>query len=79
MALYGELIFKDGVPDKDIFDTYRMSESPKEIDVHFVENDIDPTGLGKPMFPTIFALRPMPCTRPLESDIVINHFFLIGQ
>lgn len=57
-ALYGELTFKEGVPDKNNFDTYRMirmRESPKEIDVHFVQNDIDPTGLGEPMFPPIFA------------------------
>lgn len=57
-ALYGELTFKDGVPEKNNFDTYRMirmSESPKEIDVHFVQNDIDPTGLGEPTFPPIFA------------------------
>jgi len=57
-ALYGELTFKKGVPDKNNFDNYRlirMSESPKEIDVHFVKNQIDPTGLGEPMFPPIFA------------------------
>ena len=57
-ALYGELTFSDGVPDKSNFDTYRMirmSESPKEIEVHFVKNDIDPTGLGEPMFPPVFA------------------------
>ena len=57
-ALYGELTFKEGVPDKSNFDSYRMirmSEAPKEIEVHFVENDIDPTGLGEPMFPPVFA------------------------
>ncbi len=57
-ALYGELTFKDGVPEKNNFDTYRMirmGESPKEIDVHFVQNNIDPTGLGEPTFPPIFA------------------------
>jgi len=57
-AFFGELTFKDGMPEKKNFDTYRMirmSESPKEIDVHFVENDIDPTGLGEPTFPPIFA------------------------
>jgi len=57
-ALYGELTFKDGVPEKNNFDTYRMirmSEVPREIDVHFVQNDIDPTGLGEPTFPPIFA------------------------
>ena len=57
-ALYGELKFKDGVPDKSNFDQYRMirmSETPKEIDVHFVENGLDPTGLGEPAFPPVFA------------------------
>ena len=57
-ALYGELSFKDGVPQKSNFDRYRMirmSEAPKHIDVHFIENDIDPTGLGEPMFPPVFA------------------------
>ncbi|KAA2215852.1 xanthine dehydrogenase family protein molybdopterin-binding subunit [Maribacter flavus] len=57
-ALYGEISFKDGVPDQQNFDTYRMirmREAPKEIDVHFVESDIHPTGLGEPSFPPIFA------------------------
>lgn len=57
-ALYGEISFKDGVPDQQNFDTYRMirmSEAPKEIDVHFVESDIHPTGLGEPSFPPVFA------------------------
>ncbi|WP_339709246.1 molybdopterin cofactor-binding domain-containing protein [uncultured Kriegella sp.] len=57
-ALYGELTFKDGIPQQSNFDNYRMirmSESPKEIDVYFVENDVDPTGLGEPTFPPIFA------------------------
>ncbi len=57
-ALYGELTFMYGVPQKSNFDSYRMiriSESPKEIDVHFVKNDIDPTGLGEPTFPPVFA------------------------
>ncbi len=57
-AFYGELTFKDGVPQKNNFDNYRMirmSESPRIIEVHFVENNIDPTGLGEPTFPPIFA------------------------
>ena len=57
-ALYGEMTFKDGVPQKDNFHQYRMirmPEAPKEIDVHFVENDIDPTGLGEPPFPPVFG------------------------
>jgi isoquinoline 1-oxidoreductase beta subunit len=57
-AFFGELTFKDGVPEKSNFDSYRMirmSEAPKEIEVHFVESTVDPTGLGEPTFPPIFA------------------------
>jgi isoquinoline 1-oxidoreductase beta subunit len=57
-ALYGEMTFAEGVPQKKNFDTYRMirhNEAPKSIEVHFVENDHDPTGLGEPLFPPIFA------------------------
>lgn len=57
-AMYGSLTFKDGVPEKSNFNTYRMirhSEAPKNIDVHFVKNDIDPTGMGEPTFPPTFG------------------------
>ena len=57
-ALYGSMTFKNGVPDKNNFDKYRMirfSEAPKSIDVHFVKNDIDPTGMGEPAFPPVFG------------------------
>ncbi len=55
---FGELTFKDGVPEKTNFDKYRMirqAEAPKSIEVHFVKNDVDPTGLGEPLFPPVFA------------------------
>jgi isoquinoline 1-oxidoreductase beta subunit len=57
-AFYGELTFKDGVPEKNNFDSYRlirMSEAPESIAVYFVDNGADPTGLGEPTFPPIFA------------------------
>lgn len=57
-ALYGGLSFKDGAPEQNNFTRYRMirlREAPKTIDVHFVQNKIDPTGLGEPPFPPIFA------------------------
>lgn len=57
-AFYGNLTMKDGVPDQNNFDRYRMirhNEAPQSIEVHFVENDIDPTGLGEPPFPPVFG------------------------
>jgi len=57
-ALFGELTFKNGVPQQTNFDKYRIirhHEAPKAIDVHFVQNNIDPTGMGEPAFPPVFG------------------------
>ncbi len=57
-ALFGKMSFTNGVPDKRNFDSYRMirmNEAPEAIDVHFVQNTIDPTGMGEPAYPPIFA------------------------
>ena len=57
-AFYGEMALEEGVPTKTNFDKYRMirhSEVPKKIEVHFVDNNEDPTGLGEPLFPPVFA------------------------
>ncbi len=57
-ALYGALTHKDGVAEQKNFHQYRMirfREAPKKIEVSFVENDIDPTGLGEPPFPPVFG------------------------
>jgi isoquinoline 1-oxidoreductase beta subunit len=57
-ALYGGLRFENGVPIQKNFNQYRMirhKEAPKKIEVHFVQNNIDPTGLGEPPFPPIFG------------------------
>ncbi|WP_075352386.1 xanthine dehydrogenase family protein molybdopterin-binding subunit [Algoriphagus marinus] len=57
-ALFGELKFENGVPDKNNFDNYRMirmKEVPKSIETYFVENEIDPTGLGEPTYPPVFG------------------------
>jgi isoquinoline 1-oxidoreductase beta subunit len=52
-AMFGKLTFKDGAPDQKNFNSYRlirMKEIP-EVEVHFVDNGIDPTGLGEPALP----------------------------
>jgi len=57
-AFYGGLTHKDGVAEQSNFSEYRiirMHEAPKTIEVYFVENDIDPTGLGEPPFPPVFG------------------------
>jgi isoquinoline 1-oxidoreductase subunit beta len=57
-ALFGNMTFTNGIPDAQNFHQYRMirmNEAPKEIDVHFVENGIDPTGMGEPTYPPVFA------------------------
>ncbi len=52
-AMYSNLTFKDGLPEQKNFNTYRlikMKEIP-EVECHFVDNGIDPTGLGEPALP----------------------------
>lgn len=54
-AMYGELTFLDGIPQSNNFDSYqliRMNQTP-QVDVHFVENNIAPTGLGEPTLPPV--------------------------
>ncbi|WP_018619799.1 xanthine dehydrogenase family protein molybdopterin-binding subunit [Spirosoma luteum] len=57
-AFYGALTHKNGAAEQSNFHNYRMirhNEAPKKIEVHFVENDLDPTGLGEPPFPPVFG------------------------
>jgi len=52
-ALYSELTFNDGKPNALNFDAYRlirMMETP-QVEVHFMQNDFSPTGLGEPALP----------------------------
>jgi isoquinoline 1-oxidoreductase beta subunit len=52
-AMYSKLSFRDGAADQNNYNSYRlirMKEIP-EIETHFVDNGIDPTGLGEPALP----------------------------
>ena len=53
-ALYSSMTFREGAPEKNNYNSYRLirhHEAPKEIEVSFVDNGIDPTGLGEPGLP----------------------------
>jgi isoquinoline 1-oxidoreductase subunit beta len=55
---YSAITLKDGVPQQNNFNTYRLirhKEAPKEIEVHFVDNKKDPTGLGEPLNPPVIG------------------------
>ena len=57
-ATYSEMTFEDGKPQHSNFDTYRLirhKEAPKEIESFFVDNGIDPTGLGEPSLPPVIG------------------------
>jgi len=57
-AMYCGLTFTDGRPDQNNFHSYRLiriSEAPREIETFFVDNGIDPTGLGEPSLPPVSA------------------------
>lgn len=53
-AMYGNITFKNGEPEQKNFGAYRLirfNEIPNDVEVHFVNNGIDPTGLGEPALP----------------------------
>nr|MBX2816018.1 molybdopterin-dependent oxidoreductase [Saprospiraceae bacterium] len=55
-AMYSAMTFTDGKPNESNFDRYRLirnAEAPLEIETFFVDNGIDPTGLGEPSLPPI--------------------------
>ena len=57
-AMYGALTLTDGRPDANNYDGYsliRNPQAPKAIETHFVDNGIDPTGLGEPSLPPVSA------------------------
>jgi isoquinoline 1-oxidoreductase beta subunit len=56
LALYGELTAKDGAIVQGNFDTYpilRMEDAPKAINVHIMEVDAPPGGVGEPGVPPV--------------------------
>ncbi len=57
-AMFSGLTFADGKPEQNNFNRYRLiryKDAPHEIEIFFVDNGIDPTGLGEPSLPPISA------------------------
>jgi isoquinoline 1-oxidoreductase beta subunit len=57
-AMYSAMTFDDGKPNQSNFNRYRLirhKEAPIAIETFFVDNGIDPTGLGEPSLPPIAA------------------------
>ena len=57
-SMYSQLTFENGIPQQQNFDRYsliRHTQAPEEIEVHFVQNEIAPTGLGEPGLPPAVA------------------------
>jgi isoquinoline 1-oxidoreductase beta subunit len=55
-ALHQKVTIKDGAPVESNFDSYRMmriDEAPHVIDVHILENEYPPTGVGEPPVPPL--------------------------
>jgi isoquinoline 1-oxidoreductase beta subunit len=52
-AFFGNITFKDGEAEQKNFNSFRLIRMKEilEIEVHFVDNGIDPTGLGEPALP----------------------------
>lgn len=74
-ALFGELTFKEGVPDKNNFHQYKMirqKEAPKNVDIHFVKNEVEPTGLGNRSSLLSLLQRQMHYIKQLGKDIMIS-------
>jgi isoquinoline 1-oxidoreductase beta subunit len=57
-AMFSSLTFQDGQPRQNNFNTYRLirtNEAPYAIEVFFVDNGIEPTGLGEPSLPPVIG------------------------
>ena len=54
LALFGEITATNGVIDQSNFHNYqitRMNRAPRHVEVHIVESDAPPAGVGEPGLP----------------------------
>ena len=53
-AMYSAITFTNGVPDQSNFHQYKLirnEDAPNKIETHFVQSEVDPTGMGEPSGP----------------------------
>jgi isoquinoline 1-oxidoreductase beta subunit len=56
IAFYGEITATNGVIDQSNFDTFqvtRMNAAPKQTNIHLVESEAPPAGIGEPGLPPV--------------------------
>ena len=56
IAFYGEITATNGVIDQSNFDTFqvtRMNAAPKQTNIHIVESEAPPAGIGEPGLPPV--------------------------
>ncbi|MEZ4901938.1 MAG: molybdopterin cofactor-binding domain-containing protein [Spirosomataceae bacterium] len=74
-SFYGALTHKNGAAEQSNFHNYRMikhNEAPKRIEVHFVESEIDPTGLGEPPSHLYLGQWPTHCLKLRAKGTTIS-------
>lgn len=80
-AMFGQVTIKDGVPQQTNFDTYRLmriGEAPN-AEVHFVESQEAPTGLGEPALPPFAAAYGNALFRATGQRLRIQPFIQSSQ
>lgn len=80
-AMYSQLTIKDGAPEQTNFDRYRlirMGEAPN-AEVHFVDSQEAPTGLGEPALPPLAAAFGNAVFRATGKRLRVQPFVQEGQ
>ncbi len=78
-AMYSALTIVDGVPQQNNFNSYnliRNPQAPKEIETFFVDNGIDPTGLGEPSLPPVSAALANALAKVIGKRLYHQPFFI---
>jgi len=81
-AMYSQLTFKEGAPEQQNFDRYRLirnNEAPLEIEVFFAENQIAPTGLGEPGLPPVAGALASALYKATSKRYYRQPYMILGQ